>query len=454
MSYSPSYVSDEAIRLRPLARSRPRRGIKKETFVRGLLTGMLYLTLLRTTGMWYGYPSNFIEDAPVDPFAQKLMLYSLIPLIGLYIWLEPNRFVSYFRRIPVLLIVVSAFSIISLGVSISFGASVRGIAAVAILTVAPLLYRFRYGSVATFQVLINFGIFAAFANILYTVAFPRYAIMSGSYAGMIKGLFYHKNGLGQFCAVSFIAMLSVGIPKGRLRYSQLLRWAALLCTLLLIVVSKSSTAVVMVAIGISALIGSHMMQSVRNSLARSFFVFFFCLLLGVAASFAYLGVAQMIADAFGKDLTFSGRTNIWDQLLPLVYDRPIFGYGFAAFRQPEVMEQYVELTFDARSTHNTYLELALNIGVPGMIAWTVFVLQRLGGRLTATQRSGDLRDTHSKEVAIILLIVVGSMMEAGMMLAPVILWPYLVVSLPVSKPKNTGRSMRDLIADSRHATPQ
>ncbi|MBX5092866.1 O-antigen ligase family protein [Rhizobium lentis] len=440
MSLGHSYLSDQDISLRPVARPRPRRGIRKETLVRVLLTGMFYLTLLRTTGMWYGYPSNFNEDASVDPIAQKLMLYSLIPLIGLYFVLEPNRFLSYFRRIPVLVLTVIIISIISLGVSISFGASIRGIAAVAVLTVAPLLYRCRYGSVETFRLLATFGMFAAFANILYTIALPRFGVMGGSYAGMVKGLFYHKNGLGQFCAVSFITMISLGMPRGPLRYSQLLRWAALLCTLLLIVVSKSSTAVVMVAIGVATLIGSRMMQTVRNSLARSFIVFFFCLFFGAAASFAYLGVAQMIADAFGKDLTFSGRTNIWEQLMPLVYDRPLLGYGFAVFRQPEVMEQYVALTFDARSTHNTYLELALNIGIPGMIAWTAFILQRLGGRLVTIQRSTELRATHSKEVAIILLIVVGSMMEAGMMLAPVILWPYLVVSLPLSRVKSGDSS--------------
>lgn len=440
MSFGHSYVSDKDISVQPAVRPRPRRGIRKETLVRVLLTGMFYLTLLRTTGMWYGYPTNFNEDAAVDPFPQKMMLYSLIPLIGLYFVLEPNRFLSYFRRVPILVVAVAVISFLSLAVSISFGASIRGIAAVAVLTIPPLLYRHRYGSVETFRLLATFGIFAAFANVLYTIALPRYAVMAGSYAGMVKGLFYHKNGLGQFCAVSFITMLSVGMPKGPLRYSQLLRWAALLFTLLLIVVSKSSTAVVMVAIGVATLMGSRMMQTVRNSLARSFIVFFLCLFIGAAASFAYLGVAQMIADAFGKDLTFSGRTNIWEQLMPLVYDRPLLGYGFAVFRQPEVMEQYVELTFDARSTHNTYLELALNIGVPGMIAWTAFVLQRLVGRLVTIQRSTELRATHSKEVAIILLIVVGSMTEAGMMLAPVILWPYLVVSLPISRLKSSGSS--------------
>ncbi|EJZ17255.1 O-antigen ligase family protein [Rhizobium sp. Pop5] len=429
MSYGPSYAPDGEIDLTQYA-ARPRRGIKKETLVRGLLTVMLYVTLLRATAMWYGYPSVFDEDAAVDPLPQKLMLYSLIPMIGLYFFLEPNRFLSYFRRIPVLVIVVAGFSLISIALSISFGASARGIAAVAILTIGPLLYRHRYGSVETFRLLQNFAIVAAFANVLYIIAFPRFAIMGGSYAGMVKGLFYHKNTMGQFFAVAFIVVISIGLPPSRLRYRTLFRWAALLLMLLLVAVSRSSTAVVMLAMGLATLAGLKMMFKIGNSGVRSFFLLFLCLVLGFMGASAYLGAAQLIADAFGKDLTFSGRTNIWEQLIPLIYANPIFGYGFALFRQPDIMEQFVHVTFDARSTHNTYLELALNIGVPGTVAWVVFLFKRLGQRITTVSAGAALNEVQAKEVAVILMIMIGAMMEAGLMLAPVVLWPLMVVCLP------------------------
>ncbi|MBX4894114.1 O-antigen ligase family protein [Rhizobium bangladeshense] len=431
MSYGPSYLPNGDISLtRQAVRSRPRHGIKKETLVRWLLTVMVYVTLLRATGMWYGYPSNFDDGLSVDPLPQKLILYSLIPMIGVYFVLEPNRFLSYFRRIPVLVVVVTAFTLISLALSISFGASARGIAAVTVLTIAPLLYRRRYGSVETFRLLENFAVFAAFANVLYTAAFPHFAIMGGSYAGMVKGLFYHKNMMGQFFAVAFIVVVSIGLPSSRLRYRTLLRWAALLLMLLLIAVSRSSTAVVMLATGLATLSGLKVMFKIGNSGVRSFLLFFLCLTLGFIGASAYLGAAQLIADAFGKDLTFSGRTNIWEQLIPLVYDKPIFGYGFALFRQPEIMEQFVRVTFDARSTHNTYLELALNIGVPGMIAWVAFLFKRLGERITTVSSGAALNEVQAKEVAVILMIMIGAMMEAGLMLAPVVLWPLMVVCLP------------------------
>ncbi|PDT32168.1 hypothetical protein CO660_01820 [Rhizobium sp. L9] len=444
MSFGPTYVPNGNISLtRQAARSRPRHGIEKETLVRWLLTVMLYITLLRATGMWYGYPSNFDDGISVDPLPQKLMLYSLIPMMGVYFILEPNRFLSYFRRIPVLVIVVAGFSLISLALSISFGASARGVAAVTVLTIAPLLYRRRYGSVETFRLLTNFAIFAAFANVLYTVAFPRFAIMGGSYAGMVKGLFYHKNTMGQFFAVAFVVVVSIGLPAAKLRYRTLLRWTALLLMLLLIAVSRSSTAVVMLAMGLATLAGLKMMFKIGNSGVRSFFLFFLCLILGFVGASAYLGAAQLIADAFGKDLTFSGRTNIWEQLIPLVYDKPIFGYGFALFRQPEIMEQFVRVTFDARSTHNTYLELALNIGVPGTIAWVAFLFKRLGERITTVSSGAALNEVQAKEVAVMLMIMIGAMMEAGLMLAPVVLWPLMVVCLPKdSSPSSFRRKPR------------
>ncbi len=172
-----------------------------------------------------------------------------------------------------------------------------------------------------------------------------------------------------------------------------------------------------------------------NRLFRSFVVALLFLLVGFAASFIYLGVASAVAEAFGKDLTFSGRTNIWEQLFPLIWDRPITGYGFAMFRQPDVMEEYVKVTFDARSTHNTYLELALNIGIPGVSAWVLFLVTRLFRKMTIVESDQERSGARRKEIVIIILIMLGSMTEAGMMLAPFILWPHTVIALSELRPR-------------------
>ncbi|MGO7216299.1 O-antigen ligase family protein, partial [Rhizobium ruizarguesonis] len=80
--------------------------------------------------------------------------------------------------------------------------------AVIVLAVPPLLNRARYGNVEAFRILGRFAIAAAIINVLYTAAVPQFAIMRGSYAGMVKGGFYHRNTLGQFGSVSFVCLLS------------------------------------------------------------------------------------------------------------------------------------------------------------------------------------------------------------------------------------------------------
>jgi O-antigen ligase len=116
------------------------------------------------------------------------------------------------------------------------------------------------------------------------------------------------------------------------------------------------------------------------------------------------------------------------------------------------MEQYVRLTWDAQSTHNTYIELALNMGIPATIIWTSFVVVRLVAKMTSSPLSQALAITKRKEVVIILLILIGAFTEAGMMLAPFILWPHTVIALTGLGPEFLSRFRRPTKAGDQHAS--
>ncbi|MBD9388215.1 O-antigen ligase family protein [Agrobacterium sp. AGB01] len=384
--------------------------------------------------MWYGYPAVFGEGSEGGDslLAMKALLYCQIPLLGLYICLEPQRVLFYFKSISPLVVVVIVSSVCSLLVSIDFGASLRGLAALTLFTLPPLFYRLKYGSAETFRAFSKFIIAAAFLNLAYIIVFPRFAIMGGSYAGMVKGLFYHKNIMGQFCAIGVIVLLSFSRPKRSLTWSTLIKLPTIAVLLLLVLLSRSSTAVVMVAAGIGTIFAIGIVQRIPGTFVRGGVLVGSIFLLGFVVSSLYLGLAASIAEGFGKDLTFSGRTNIWEQLLPLVYERPLLGHGYGAFRQPWVMEEYVNLAFDARSVHNTYLGIALDIGVPAMLMWALFTFTRICKKIITEQRTSKSLEWQSKEAAIILLVLTGGMMEANMMLAPNVLWPIMVMALPLS----------------------
>ncbi|KQT15868.1 MULTISPECIES: O-antigen ligase [unclassified Bradyrhizobium] len=96
------------------------------------------------------------------------------------------------------------------------------------------------------------------------------------------------------------------------------------------------------------------------------------------------------------DPTFTGRSAIWEFALAAVAEKPIIGHGYAAFWDDVTSRQTAqgaEWATSAAHSHNSYLDLAVTIGLPGlMLVILVFVLAPLGNFQTAQahSRSGAL----------------------------------------------------------------
>ncbi len=83
-----------------------------------LLTVIFILCLWRATGVWYGYRPSFDEDGSDGSLPMKLLLYSLVPLISLYIVMDLRNVAIAFLRMPVLICITIAFCLLSVLVSI------------------------------------------------------------------------------------------------------------------------------------------------------------------------------------------------------------------------------------------------------------------------------------------------------------------------------------------------
>ncbi|CAN5415097.1 hypothetical protein BH10PSE2_BH10PSE2_09840 [soil metagenome] len=413
----------------------------REVFIRVLLTILLGLCLWRATGMAYGLPARFADtgDNGRDSTTfMKFLLYSLIPLLLTYCALEPSRILGYFQKVNPAVAILSAICVASIFVSPNPAASIRGLTATGLITVAVLAYRLRYGAAETWRTIGLMVSWAVIANVVYTLAFPQFAIMAGSYQGMVKGLFFHKNLMGHFVTISFFLILLNEKTRIGLSRDGILKTVALACSLILIVASRSSTAVVMLFAGLGLLAWLTFLKPVRGTWLRTSITFFVGVGGGILVAVVYSVVLQMIATSFGKDTTLSGRSEIWTQLVPLILDRPFLGYGFAMFRQPEVISMYVHDTFNVGSTHSTYLELCLNIGVPGAVLMVALAAKRLIEKAGSQENAAEGRNVQAKETVVIVLVLLASGLDAGMMLAPIILWPLLVISL-VKKVAGTRR---------------
>ncbi|TWB06305.1 O-antigen ligase family protein [Bradyrhizobium stylosanthis] len=182
------------------------------------------------------------------------------------------------------------------------------------------------------------------------------------------------------------------------------------------VASPVMTILVYVGIYLSA-VGSIVMGPVIAVLAGIFLVFtggktssVLCLAIYVLASLVYvtrslwlkrlicfvpliamnlLTVGSVLSPSLGAmtrllplDPTFTGRSAIWEFALAAVAEKPVIGHGYAAFWDDVSARQTAqgsEWATSAAHSHNSYLDLAVTIGLPGLaLVVLVFVLAPLG----------------------------------------------------------------------------
>jgi O-antigen ligase len=94
------------------------------------------------------------------------------------------------------------------------------------------------------------------------------------------------------------------------------------------------------------------------------------------------------------DPTFTGRNDVWEFALDAFREKPILGHGYAAFWDNVADRQTAsgaEWTVTAAHSHNSYLDLAVTIGLPGLaLVVLIFVLAPLGN-FQAIQAAGRSR---------------------------------------------------------------
>jgi exopolysaccharide production protein ExoQ len=118
-----------------------------------------------------------------------------------------------------------------------------------------------------------------------------------------------------------------------------------------------------------------LLQAERTSRRAGF------LLVTLTAASALLAVGlwsiPYLAEFAGKDTTFSGRTDIWSATWWAIGQEPLKGYGLGgAFTGVELepTRQMVEqIGFEAAHAHNGVLDIVLQLGWVGFLAFVVLV---------------------------------------------------------------------------------
>ena len=212
----------------------------------------------------------------------------------------------------------------------------------------------------------------AIGCLLAGVLYPQWGIMhqtSPELSGSWCGIFIHKNTLGQVMLAGAIVNLSLWK-----RTHNYLNLFFLLLSIILILLSRSSTCIIMVVIAL-AISGAQPFINLSTKAKIAFLLFFFFVTSLVIFSFNHY--ENLIQASFGKDLTFSGRSQIWDMVFPEIYAKPILGHGYGAFwfgNLEGAIKINAAMGVMIDTAHNGYLDILLDLGYIGLLLFFSFYL--------------------------------------------------------------------------------
>lgn len=241
------------------------------------------------------------------------------------------------------------------------------------------------GLVALF---VKASLVAAAASFLVAAIAPGLELSTDvSYPHAWRGAFTNKNELGISAALGIVfAVHAFGNRYG----PRLLSGIAIPANVVLLYLSDSITSQLMLPAALYvALLGSAFRRHSGAGLVAGFGL----AVLGLAGAAIAAGAFDQLLAMLGRNPTLTGRTRIWESVMPFIAQRPWLGYGFDTFWRPhgvEANQVWGVIEWQAPSAHNSWLEMALDLGLIGCglaaFAWLAAFWR--GARLLFASRGG------------------------------------------------------------------
>ncbi len=204
---------------------------------------------------------------------------------------------------------------------------------------------------------------------------PVGAFASPGHPGAFRGPLVHKNHEALLMALAIPALLIQirDAPRQRALFG-----AALAAALVFLVLAQSLGGRLVAAM-LGAVVAAHSL--LRPPRAWLLLVPTLVVALGTAAAVG--GLLDGVLVALGKDTTLTGRTEIWEQTLKMLAERPLLGHSTASFWQLRIVAS-TGVWFS--NAHNGYLQLLIDLGLIGFVTFVLQLLVSLVRSLAFAQR--------------------------------------------------------------------
>jgi exopolysaccharide production protein ExoQ len=262
---------------------------------------------------------------------------------------------------------------------------------------------------------------AAGLSLALLILAPNAAIASGVDGGTVRGIFNHKNHLGAAMALGFL--MELYCPETQ-RKAKLLRNVFLFAYLALLASSNSMTSVVALAATLLVTYCFNFLH-LRCKLPLPLLFTLVLVVAGVA-----MGVQDYATQMLGRSSDLTGRTELWSFTLSMIAKRPLFGYGLSGFwmgASDETVAIQEQFHWTPIYAHNGFLEIAVSLGVVGLLLFLVMFATGIKRVLNTPQLNPLSRSTWP--IAFLTFFLVHNMGECTILVQNSLEWSLCVATV-------------------------
>jgi O-antigen ligase len=274
-------------------------------------------------------------------------------------------------------------------------------------------------------------------SIIFIRWFPSLGRMYNMHSGEMEatGVTFQKNSLGTMLLVCGLVLLWDTLEKSRpgvvarSKLDRYLPWGLAVIIFWLFSLCDSKTSMVSLLVGGLIILAIRLPVFHRRVSAFGFYS------LAIAVGFLLVdrlfGVSEVIVASLGRDMTFTGRTEVWRELLKVGTD-PLLGTGFMSFWDD--MDYRAMLPkWVAFSAHNGYMEVYLAGGWLGVAILAVMILG------TGTIINRDLATGTNYSVvrfAVFVAMLIANFAESNFACMTPLGFLFLIVAIGKARPES------------------
>lgn len=221
------------------------------------------------------------------------------------------------------------------------------------------------------------------------------------YSDAMRGVYAQKNTLGEGAVLAIACSGYALLNRPRWPAVTILSMFFLMGCIFL---AKSATSLGIAAVLIITIIAIYVSRMRAGPL----------LLFGmgsVAVIFAFVVVIDpdILFAIANRNSSLTGRVPLWQMSLKAIWQRPLLGYGYAAFwNEGSINTQYIwqMIDWDAPSAHNGYIDVALQLGIVGL---GIYVM--LWGRIIYDAARAAAKGNAPEAVWVLLYMLVNMLLN-------------------------------------------